>query len=421
MATVRGSLFFLVLVGLLGSAVAQPAQPAPAGPPAPAKAPAPAPAKAPLPPRPRPNVPALVGLTEVVKLNPPSGFIDDVVTGDAQRIAYVVADTAGMTELHVYTHATKLEHVVDIAPITTRPVALHLVGPRVFVVGKNEDGTQNAALVELEDTAKTKAGSAVYKVGPANNITVITRDGKQRIAVHKAAAVATGTKHTVELLALENGKRVSAGKPFALDGKNTLPKLELTVNHWSDGFTRAHGIKAGVWNRKENARDPDSEASYDLVTGKLYDIKKIENLMEQRKRFQALAGQPRQELVRMAWDNSAVEVWSGNKLHPVTLDEPITNYDPSSIQGVVTNADGSAWIALKVDPVNVEAVARKKADPEYLDIFRVGADGRAVRKGRVLSHLIRHHFGVVGDQFWLLERLSSTDRGSRSLTVYQPQ
>jgi hypothetical protein len=415
MATVRGSLIFVVLVGLLGAAVAAPQAPVPA------PSPAPAPAKAPPPPRPRPNVPAVVGLTEVVQLNPPSGFIDDVVAGDAQRVAYVIADTAGMTELHVYTHATKLEHVVDIAPITTRPVSLTLVGSRVLVVGKTEDGSQTAALVELEDSAKAKAGSAVYKLGPATDITVVTRDGKQRIAVHKAATSPIGTKHTVELLAIENGKRVAAAKPFEVDAKNVQAKLELTVNHWSDGFTRAHGTKAGVWNRKENERDPDVEASYDLVTGKIYDTKKIENLMEQRKRFQALAGLTRNESVRMAWDNSAIEVWAGGKLHTVTLDQPITSYDPSSLQGFITNADGSAWLSLKVDPVNIEAVARKKADPEYLDIFRVAADGKAVRKGRVLSHLIRHHFGVIGDQFWLLERLTGTERGSRSLTVYQPQ
>ena len=371
--------------------------------------------------QPRPKLPALVGATEVVKLNPPSGFIDDVVAGDAQHIAYVVADTAGHAELHVYVRASKAEYVVDIAAITTHPTALAVVGQRGFVVGKTDDGREVAALVELADTAKTKAGAAVYKLGPATDITVITRDGKQRVAVHEATPIAGGTRHDVELVAIETGKRVAAAKPLELDAKGTNAKLQLTVNHWSDGFTRAYGTKAGEWNRKENERAPDVEATYDLVSRKISDLKTITDVVEQRKRFQTLAGQPRLELVRMTWDNSGVEVWSAGKPHAITLDQPITNYDPTSLEGVVTGADGSGWLALEIDPVNVDAVARKKADPEYLDIFRVGADGKAVRKSRVLSTKIRHHFGVVGDQFWLLERLAGFDRGARSLTFYQPQ
>lgn len=405
MVMVRGFLIALVLVGsLAGLASAQPGRTA-----------------LPPPPPPKPNVPALVGVTEVVKINPPAGFIDDVVAADAQRIAYVVADTSGQTELHVYTRATKLEYVVDIAAVTTQPVALAFAGQRVFVVGKTEDGQHLAALVEIADRARVKAGTVVYRLGPANDITVVTRDGKQRVAVHKVATTATGARHEVELVAIETGKRVAKAKPFELDAKQQHAKLGFTVNHWSDGFTRAYGTKAGEWNRKENERDPDVEAAYDLVTGKVYDKKKIVDLVEQRKRFQVLAGQPRLELVRMTWDNSAIEWWNAGKLQTVSLDQPITNYDPASLQGLITSPDGSGWIALKVDPVNVDAVARKKADPEYLDIFRVAADGKATRKSRVLSHRIRHRFGVAGDQFWLLERLAGPERGARNLTLYQPQ
>jgi carotenoid cleavage dioxygenase-like enzyme len=101
----------------------------------------------------------------------------------------------------------------------------------------------------------------------------------------------------------------------------------------------------------------------------------------------------------------------------VELDQPLASYDPKSLQGVI-NADGSAWVSFKVDPVNADAVARKKADPEYLDVFKVGADGKAVRKARVLGKGIRFRFGVIGDYFWLLERSPGSDRGGRALTLY---
>ena len=380
--------------------------------------------------QPKPVVPPLVGATEVVKRSAPAGFIDDVIASDDQRIAYVLADASTKAELHVLTIASQHEAIADLAAVTLHPVAIQLVGARAFIVGQTEDGDQIAALVEL-GTGSKPAGTVVYKLGPAKDIAVITRDGKPGIAVHRVTTTATGTRHEVEIDAIDTGKRITAGHPLELDTKESNKKLELTVNHWSDGYTRAHGIKGGDWDKKENQRSPDVEATYDLVTGKYVEQKKIEDLFEQRKRYQALAeAHDRVDFLRMAWDNSAVQIWHAGRPVTVTLDQPITNYDPKSLQGIVA-ADGSAAFVLKTDPVNPDAVARKKADPEYVDVFRAGADGKAVRKARVLETGVRVRFGVPGmenggraatgenaERFWLLERSSGFERGGRTLTLF---
>jgi hypothetical protein len=303
--------------------------------------------------------------------------------------------------------------------VTLHPVVLRLVGNRAFVIGQQEDGNQVAALVELAAVSKTKpAGTVVWKIGPAKDITVITRDGKPRVAVHRVTQSPTGTRHDVELLALDTGKRAQAGKGVELDTSEGNKKLELRVNSWSDGYTLAHGIKGGEWDKKEDQRTPDVEATYDLVTGKFTALKKIEDLFEQRKRYQALAeAHDTLDFLRMAWDNSGVQIWHAGKPLAVTLDQPITNYDPKSLQGFVA-ADGSAWFVLKMDPVNPDAVARKKADPEYVDVFHAGADGKAIRKARVLETGVRVRFGVAGERFWLIERSSGFERGGKTLTLY---
>jgi len=367
--------------------------------------------------QPRPPVAPLVGATELVKLTPPAGFIDDVFAADDQRVAYVIADAASKAELHVMINATKQEQVIDLSAVTLHPVALSLIGARAFVVGVTEDGSQVAALFDLVERSKTKpAGSIVYRLGPATHITLVTRDGKQRIAVHKATTTATGTVHSIELDAIENGRRI-AGRSLELDPGDNNKRLGFHVNHWSDGFTRAHGIKEGVWDKKEDQRAPDQEASYDLITGKL-ETKKIEDLFEQRRRFQALADAGnRLDFIRIAQDNSGLQVWKAGKPRAIEIDQPLTSYDLKSLQGVV-NADGSAWVVLKVDPVNFDAVARKRADPEYLDVFRVGTDSKALRKARILATGQRHRFGVVGEKLWLLERNTGFERGGRSLSLY---
>jgi carotenoid cleavage dioxygenase-like enzyme len=155
-----------------------------------------------------------------------------------------------------------------------------------------------------------------------------------------------------------------------------------------------------------------------LVAGKFVENKPIGDLFEQRKRFQVLADANGQaDFFRMTPDNLTIQLWRNGQMKAVDLDQPLATYDSKSLQGIL-NADGTAWIVLKVDPVNADAVARKKADPEYLDIFKVGADGKAVRKARILAKGVRHRFGLIGDMFWLLERSTGFDRGGKALTVY---
>ena len=220
---------------------------------------------------------------------------------------------------------------------------------------------------------------------------------------------------------LASGRRVATGKPLDLDGTGNEKVLEFRVNHWSAGMTRAIGTKGGEWDRKENQRSPDTEATYDLIANRFVDKKPIGDLMEQRKRFQVLAdANGRLDFVHMTWDNTAVQVWRDGKPGTVELDQPIANYDPKSLQGAV-GRDHSLWIALTVDPVNPDAVARKKADAQYLDVFRTTSEGKVPRRARVLATGAPRRFGVLGDRFWVLERSPTFDRGGRTIAVFQLQ
>jgi hypothetical protein len=381
--------------------------------------------------QPKSTAPVLVGGHEVQRLTATTGFIDDPIAFDDKRLAYVIADGSSKAELHVValgapaatgsgaTLTNPGEAIIDLAAITTHPITLELAGTRALVIGTTEAGAQIAALIELTAQAKRPAGAVVYKLGPATQITLVKRDGKERIAVHTVTADDKLTRHSFEIDALDTGKRIAAGPTLELDGNNTSKKLDFHINHWADGFTRAFGVKGGEWDKKENQRSPDVEATYDVITGKLSDKHPIDDLFEQRKRFQVLADAGGTvDFVRTSWDNTGVLAWRNGKPKPLELDQPLSSYDPKSLQGVL-EADGTTWIALKVDPTNPDAVARKKADPEYFDIFRAGPDNKAVRKLRVLSTGARRRFGVVKDELWVFERSSGFDRGGKSLAIYK--
>ncbi|MFT3694781.1 MAG: hypothetical protein QM831_16650 [Kofleriaceae bacterium] len=348
-----------------------------------------------------PGVPPLVGATEVQSFGPSFGYVDDPVASDDGHLAYVLSDGTTKSELHIVP-ATGAEQVIDISAFTLHPIGVKLFGAKTFITAQEDNGDEAGAMF---DKAKL-----VYKVGPATHVTLINRDGKDRIALDRV----TGTKHEVEIDALDNGKRIAAGKPFELDAQGAYKPLEFHVNHWSDGWTKAYGIKGGEWDRKENQRSPDAEAVYDLVTGKLGDKKPITDLFEQHKRFQTLADSNGSiDFVKFSWDNTSLVAWKKGIGQPIELDQALGQYDPKSLQ----YTPDVTWLALKVDPVNPEAVARKKADPEYFDVFKI--DGtKAVRKMRILATNTRLRFGIYKDKVWILERSSGFDRGGKALTVY---
>jgi len=252
------------------------------------------------------------------------------------------------------------DQVADLSAVTLHPIALAFVGARVFVVGANEDGSQMAALVDLADRSKSKPGAGsgasptptpatpsivpatvVYKLPAATHISVITRDGKRVVAVHReSSANRSGHRHDVELVSLETGRRIASGRALELEADGASKALDFRVNHWGDGMTRAFGIKGGEWDKKENQRTPDAEAAYDLITGKFSDQHPIPDLFEQRKRYQILADAGgRIDFLRVAPDGNAVQVWRAGKPRAIELDQPLASYDPKSLQGIVA-ADG---------------------------------------------------------------------------------
>ncbi|HTR50207.1 MAG TPA: hypothetical protein VMJ10_05825 [Kofleriaceae bacterium] len=370
--------------------------------------------------QPKPGPQPVLGATELANIAPSSGFVDDAIGGDDAHLAYAIADAANKCELHVLALDSKQDVVVDLAPAMLHAIAIpYFHGNSAFVVGQTDDGNQVGALVDLGAGAKKPI---VYKLGPAMHVDAIAGDGgRWQVVLHRTSPIAGGTRHQVEVYDLANGHRIATGKALDLDATGNEKTLEFRVNHWSAGMTRAIGTKGGEWDRKENQRSPDTEATYDLIANRFVDRRPIENLMDQRKRFQLLADAGgRGDFVHMTWDNTAIQVWRDGRPSAIELDQAIANYDPKSLQGVV-GRDHALWIALTVDPVNPDAVARKKADVQYLDVFHTTSAGKVPRRARVLAAGAPRRFGVLGERFWVLERSPTFDRGGRTIAVFQLQ
>lgn len=377
-----------------------------------------APGTKPVAPKRAATLPAAVGLTEVFAAVPSEGFVDDPVASDGARLAYVVTDGAGSAIARVVDLATRAEvAAIELAPITARPRWVRLVPAGVIVAGPDgEGGREVAGLV-------TAAGGVAWRVGPADRITPIERDGTRVLALASEKPQRKLRRFTVELRAEATGKRIGRVRSLDLDAAGRNAKLRLTVNHWTDGGTRAVGILAGTYDREQDQRSVDVDATYDLVLGKIVNQSKIVDVVTHRRRFAELAslaagGLP-SAFARMSPDGTSLELWQGGRGRALTLDQPLVQYQPKSVDLAVASDDptAAAWIGLQVDPTNFAAVARKKADPEYWDLFAVTGD-QATRRARLLATGQRLRFGLAGAHVWVMERNLAFDRGGRALRVY---
>jgi hypothetical protein len=353
-----------------------------------------------------------VGVTEGYKFTPATGFVDDPIASDGTRVAFVVSDTAGTAELHVINFdGTEVAKPIDLSSVTVKPLALAFAGKGVLVVGAGVDA-QLAALVNLD-------GKVVYKTPEADRASIVTRGGKLAVALWKSEPSKIGTKYSVEIRAAETGKKIGKVKTVEVDGAAKSEKLGFKISHWSHGFTRAVGIKDGTWNKVEDQRSPDVEAVYDVPTGKFVSTTPIPDLLAQRKRFTVLEGADGKDaFVRMKDDLGEIELWQDGQKTAVTIDQPMAAYgDPRRSLDYAAGPKG-AWIALQVDPVNVDAVKRQVADIEYWDLFEVADGGKAIRRARLFAGGQRLRFGFAGDKLWVLDRNVGFDRGGKSLAFY---
>ena len=372
-----------------------------------------------------------VGLSPVATIKPSEGFVDDAIASDDTRLVYVVSNNGGSAVAHVVKLSDGSElSTVDISAITTHPTSLSLLGDRLFVVGSapGDDAANDFRLAAMI----TLAGKVTFRIGEANSIRVIKRDGAQRIAVDHASTItpthsqhaAGGTLHEIELLSLENGKRVGRSRGLELDDNLDNEHLGFHFNHWLDGRTLAVGRKNGSWDRKEDQRSPDVEGTYDVLLGKFVATTPIADLLEHRQRFDVMNGRDGSaSFVRLAPDFTSIELWKRGHRALLELDQALVDYDAKTLDiedpsSSTPGGDITGWFALQIDPVNPAAVQRKKADAEYWDLFSVEKGTHAVRRARILATKKRLHFGFAGNTLWVLERNVAFDRVGKALTLY---
>ena len=123
---------------------------------------------------------------------------------------------------------------------------------------------------------------------------------------------------------------------------------------------------------------------------------------------------------RLNQDDSGVDVVDAmGKKQPVELAVPFGLYDPKSLTDQEGPETGALYFGIAVDPVNPEAVKRKKADLPMLDIYGAKAreESPAMRARIFMPRSVTWKAGY--GKVVVLKRFKSFTRGGDELDVYK--
>jgi hypothetical protein len=413
-------------------------------------------------------IPCLAGSTaggdsaRVWSFKPDKGFVDDPMAfaeNDA-RFAFIHTDAAQfLTLVLMATDGFRKEAEIKIDPPTLVPRQLAFTpdGSRLVLVWSDGgSGQQGASLYELP------GGKLAKKVGPATAATVTGCKNEQRAGGSAEGArraersdqqqcvslVTTRTDakgnatHNVQAFRASDFKKLGAGS-VAVAADQTLRQPPLRLLYFEPGHLQLIGMMKGKYDKKRDIRLPERAVRWSVLTKKelwAEEPKQVLVWVKATNMRPNHAGQYR--FLQVSDDLKVLQtVDAQNELGSVALPVKWGLYEPKSLEQAESWDGKTLWFSMTIDPVNAEAVRRKKADRERVDLYRLDpgprsdgrgsfaplrSDGRgsfaplkATPLGAVGTEKRKFRWTVGARHFGYLRKLKGFGRGGVQLELYK--
>lgn len=366
-------------------------------------------------------VPAAAESTKVWGLKPEKGFIDDPMALDADegRFAYVHTDSASFMKIVVLgTSSLKPVVEIDVKEVTLVPKGLAFSpdGRRLVLLWMDGyKGTHGALLFELP------SGKRLKKVGPASQTDVVLHGDKQVLTLTRSNNAADGSsRHSVTAYSTERFRRVGGGRT-AIGADLMLKQPPIRVLYWEPGYVCVVGMQKGKYDRKRDIRLPERGIRYDLLRRKVVWSEEPKDVVAWTRATTMRPNHPNQyRFLEVSDDLKTLHyVDRNNNLGAVTTPVPWKLYEPKSLVQAESWDGKTLYFSMTVDPVNPDAVRRKKADPERMDLYRLDPGPKATPLGQVRTG--KRRFGWVGGGrfFGYLVKLKGFGRGGKEIRLYR--
>ncbi|HVT07595.1 MAG TPA: hypothetical protein VHO67_09060 [Polyangia bacterium] len=361
-------------------------------------------------------------------LKPPvgEGYFDEVFgLDDAGTVLAVIReDGATFAKLESYdlsSNPPRQTASFDLPDKTLVPVRLEVLPAgkgQVLIARTRPDDNAPVFALLLDAT-----GKLVAKAGPVTTFARPPGPGGLLVGFDRKAG-AHGAEATYTVTPFTLGTLAPAGKPhvFHTDATGDLkpPAPQVRLIGFFDGYTRILAERAGAYDKAADVRDRPRKTIIDALTGKTILEAAIPDLLGWEVTGQLRRDRPGQSLfVDLNQDGSGVDVIDAmGKKVPAALAVPFRLYDPKSLVVEEGPAPNQLTFSLAVDPLNVDAVKRRKPDLPMLDLYSADAsNGDVSLRGRVFTPRAVT-YRTRADTLVVLKRFKSFARGGDELQVF---
>ncbi len=357
------------------------------------------------------------------------GFFDEVFGIDdaGKQLAVIRGDGATYSKIEIYdleARPPKLTASFDPPNknLIVSRVELLPPGKGVVLIGRDKPDDSAPLTAFLVDTS----GKVAAKVGPVTAFGRPPDDGTPRAALlvafdRKPGARGAEASYAVTPYTLATLAPAGKGRVYKTDLAGELKAPPVRFIGFYDGYTRILGERAGAYEKAEDVRGHPKRTVVDALTGKTVSETEITDPVGWAITGQLRRDKPGQSLfVDLNQDGSGVDVIDAmGKKMPASLAVPFHLYDPRTLVFEEGPAPNRLSFGIAVDPLNPEAIKRKKAELPMLDLYAADtADGMVRARGRVftprpVTYRVRAHTLVV------LKRFKSFARGGDEIQVFE--
>jgi hypothetical protein len=355
------------------------------------------------------------------RFKPDKGFVGDAMAFDASesQFAYIHTDSAQFLNIVVLgTSDWKPIATLKVEDPATIPKALAFTpdGKRIVLLWM--DGYKGTRGAMLFDVAGKKL---LKKVGPGNHAAIITHKGAQVVALTTTKTDRKGgNSYTVTAYRTTDFRRAAGGKVYVeADLQLRRPKIRLL--YWEPGHASLVGMQKGKYDRKRDIRLPEQGTRYDLLLRKVTWSEEPKEVVAWTKATTMRPNHPNQfRFLEVSDDYKTIHyVDKNNNLGVVKTPVKWSLYEARSlVQRETWDGETLHW-SVTIDPVNPDAVRRKKADKERCDLYRLDPGPRATPLGQVLTRK-RKFTWTAGKRFFsYLYKLKGFGRGGKEVAVFK--
>jgi hypothetical protein len=352
---------------------------------------------------------------------PEKGFVDDAMAfdGPGKRFAYIHSDSATFLDIIVIGVGDwKQQLKISVPGATKVPAALAFSadGTRlVFIWADTRTGKQG---LELFDLAKN--GKLLKSVKDATKISLVPFRGQQVLSVANEKQDKRGNvRISVTLHRLKDLKRIKRAK-MKVGVDTRIKRPPLRVLYWERGHLSLVGMRKGKYDRKRDVRLPDIAVRWGLFERKQLWAQEPKDLVKWNRALSfrnTHSGAHRFVHVGESLKTLFL-VDRQNQLTSIKTPVKWRLYETRSLKQRESWDGKTLHFSMTIDPVNPEAVARKKADKERADIYHVDASGKIKSIGRIFTGKRRFGWVVGQGRFAYLRKLKGFGRGGKSVEIH---